>query len=176
MLEAHDIPGGYCQTFRTGDFYFCVQVHYIWGCGPGGRIYEFLKHIGLENEITFQLFDKNGYDHMVMPDGTRVRIPYGWDKLVKSVTAHYPNERAPMEKFVSVMRTLREEFRHLPEGKPKWWQYVKAYKVLTIIKYRMATLQDLFDECGLWKEAQAVLSAQAGDCMEPPERLSLLML
>src|SRR3989338_5844769 len=58
MLEAHDLPGGYCQTFRAGDYHFCAQVHYIWGCAPGGKIYEFLKHIGLEKDITFSLFDK----------------------------------------------------------------------------------------------------------------------
>ena len=47
MLEAHDIPGGYAQSFAWGD-YFCGQVHYIWGCGPEGKIYKFLQKIGLE--------------------------------------------------------------------------------------------------------------------------------
>lgn len=176
MLEAHDIPGGYCQTFHTGDYYFCAQVHYIWGCGPGGRIYEFLRHIGLEKDITFELFDKNGYDHMAMPDGKRVPIPYGWDKLIENVCATYPHERAAMEKFVAVMKKLREEFHYLPSDRPiKWWEYLKAWKVPTIIKYKRATVQDLFDECGLGKEAQAVLCANAGDFMLPPERLSLFM-
>jgi len=175
MLEAHDIPGGYCQSFRTGDFYFCAQVHYIWGCAPGGKIYEFLKRIGLEKDITFSLFDKDGYDHMVMPDGTRVKVPYGWDKLIESVTSHYPDQKEPMEKFVRVMRAMREEFHHMPDRKPKFWEYLNAYKVRTIIKYRKATVQNLFDECGLSKEAQAVLCANAGDFMEPPERLSLIM-
>ncbi len=175
MLEAHDLPGGYCQTFHTGEYYFCAQVHYIWGCGPGGKIYEFLKRIGLEKDITFELFDPEGYDHMVMPDGKRVKIPYGWDKLVENVCAAYPHERQGMEKFVGVMRKLRDEFRHLPDRKLKWWELFKAYKVPTIIKYRKATLQDLYDECGLSKEAQLVLAANAGDFMVPPERLSLFM-
>jgi len=175
LLEAHDIPGGYCQTFHTGEFYFCAQVHYIWGCGPGGKIYEFLKRIGLEKDITFELFDKDGYDHMVMPDGTRVKIPYGWDKLVESVVSHYPDQKISMEKFVGVMKKLREEFHRLPADKPKWWEYFQMYKVRTILKYRNATLQVLFDACGLSKQAQAVLCANAGDFMEPPERLSLLM-
>lgn len=174
MLEAHDIPGGYCQTFRTGEYEFCAQVHYIWGCVPGGKIYEFLKRIGLEKDITFQLLDKEGYDHMVMPDGTRVQIPYGWDKLVANVVAAYPDQQAPMERFVNVLQKLREEFRTFPE-QIKWTDYWKAYRYPTIIKYRNATLQDLFDECGLSKEAQAVLCANAGDFMLPPEKLSLFM-
>lgn len=175
MLEAHDIPGGYCQTFRTGDYQFCAQVHYIWGCAPGGKIYEFLKHLGLENDITFELFDKTGYDHMAMPDGTRVKIPYGWDKLVESVCENYPNERKPMEAFVGMMKKLREEFHHLPDRKIGWRDILLLPRIPTVFRYRDATLQDLFDETGLGKEAQAVLSANAGDFMAPPEELSLLM-
>lgn len=174
MLEAHDLPGGYCQTFRTGDYHFCAQVHYIWGCGPGGKIYEFLKRIGLEQDITFELLDKNGYDRAVLPDGKHIRIPYGWEKLVQTVAAAYPDQRAPMETFIGVMRRLREEFRTFPETiKPL--DYLRAYRYPNIIRYRNATLQDVFNECGLSKESQAVLSANAGDFMLPPERLSLFM-
>lgn len=173
MLEAHDIPGGYCQTFHTGDYHFCAQVHYIWGCGPGGNIYEFLKHIGLEKDITFELYDKDGYDHMVMPDGTCVKIPYGWDRLLTNVVAAYPDQRAPMERFLRVLKKLRQEFRTFPDRKLTWRDYLRAYRYPTIIRYRTATVQDLFDECRLSKEAQAVLCANAGDFMLPPERLSL---
>lgn len=173
LLEAHDIPGGYAQTFRTGDYEFCAQVHYIWGCGPGGKIYEFLKHIGLEKEITFELYDTNGYDRMVMPDGTTVMIPYGWENLIRNMVEKYPDQQKPMEKFVSVMKKVRDEFKYLPERKLTWRDYLKAYKVPTLLKYRTATLQDLFNDCGLSKEAQAVLCANAGDLMAPPETLSV---
>ena len=175
MLEAHDIPGGYCQSFRAGDYYFCAQVHYIWGCAPGGRIYEFLKHVGLEKDITFELFSKDGYDHMVMPDGNRVKIPYGWDKLIESVTSAYPDQKEPMERFVEVMKKLRTEFQTFPDRKLTWRDYAHVFQFPSIFKYRKATLQDLFDECGLSKEAQAVLAANAGDFMAPPNRLSLFM-
>ncbi|MEN8303001.1 MAG: NAD(P)-binding protein, partial [Campylobacterota bacterium] len=67
MLEAHDVPGGYAHTFERDGYHFCAQVHYIWGCEEGGRVYEFLKQLGLEKDITFELFDKTGYDHMIMP-------------------------------------------------------------------------------------------------------------
>jgi len=174
LIEAHDIPGGYAQTFHTGEYHFCAQVHYIWGCAPGGKIYEFLKRVGLEKDITFQLLDKNGYDHMVMPYGKRVPIPYGWDKLVANVVAAYPDQQASMEKFVDTLGKVREEFKTFPETiKPI--DYLKAFHYPTILKYRNATLQDLFEECSLSKEAQAVLCANAGDFMLPPEKLSLFM-
>lgn len=175
MLEAHDIPGGYCQSFEQGGFHFCAQVHYIWGCSEGGKIYEFLKRIGLEKDITFELMDKDGYDLMVMPDGKKVKIPYGFDKLIDNVVEAYPDQKAPMEKFVKIMRKLRLEFKHFPDRKLTLKDYLQIYKVPNLIKYRKYTLQDLFDEVGLSMEAQTVLAANAGDFMAPPEKLSLFM-
>lgn len=176
MLEYHDIPGGYAQSFKMGDFYFCAQVHYIWGCAPGGKIYEFLKRIGLEKDITFELMDTEGYDHMVMPDGKRVKIPYGFEKLAKNIEEAYPGQMEPVSKFLNTLATIREEMRHLPSGKIRWWKMIpKILKMPNVIKYRNATVQDLFDKCKLSKEAQAVLIANAGDFMAPPEELSLFM-
>lgn len=173
MLEAHDLPGGYCHSFEMGGYEFCAQVHYIWGCGPGGKIYEFLKRIGLEKEITFELLDKKGYDRMALPDGKKVMIPYGWDNLIKNVVEAYPDQKEPMEKFVHAIKKLRDEFQTFPDRALTLKDYLQAYKYPTIIKYRNATLQDLYNEVCMSKEAQAVLCANAGDFMLPPERLSL---
>lgn len=176
MLEAHDIPGGYAQSFKWGDdFYFCGQVHYIWGCAPGGRIYEFLKHIGLEKDITFELHDPDMYDRMAMPDGTKVGIPYGWDRLVANIEAAYPGQGAAVKRFTNVIEKIRTEIRTLPDVEHiKWYEYItKGWRYPTLLKYRKKTLQQVFDEERVPKEAQLVLIANAGDMMEPPERLSI---
>ncbi len=174
MLEAHDIPGGYAQSFKWGDFYFCGQVHYIWGCAPGGRIYEFLKKIGLEKEITFELFDPDGYDHMVMPDGKRVKIPYGFGKLAESIEASYPGQGDNVRRFTKVLDDIRRELKQIPERKITLWDIVtQGWQYPTLLRYRTKTLQDVFDECGLSREAQAVLIANAGDMMSPPNELTI---
>lgn len=174
MLEAHDIPGGYAQSFKWGDFYFCGQVHYIWGCGPGGRIYEFLKKIGLEKQITFELFDPEGYDRMAMPDGKIIGIPFGFDNLIENVEKAYPGNKKSLKKFLDIIQKIREETKIFPDRTIKWWEYLtKGWKFLTLLKYRNKTQQDVYDECGLSKEVQAVLSAQAADFMLPPEKLSI---
>lgn len=174
ILEAHDIPGGYLQSFKRGEYWFCAQVHYTWGCAPGGKIYDFLEKLGLEKDITFELYDPKGYDIMVMPDGKRVPIPYGWDKLVDSIDAMYPGERAKLERFTAILAAIRNEVGKFPARKIKWWEYVtRVFEFRTLLRYRNATLQDVFEECGLSKAAQAVLSANAGDMMSPPEELSI---
>jgi len=174
MLEAHDIPGGYAQSFAWGKYFFCGQVHYIWGCGPGGKINAFLKHIGLEKEITFELYDPEGYDIMAMPDDKRVKIPYGWERLAESIENSYPGQGESVRKFTGIIREIRKEVLNFPDKKIKWWEWIlKAPKFRTLIRYRNKTLQDIYNECGLSIEAQTALIANAGNFMAPPERLSI---
>ncbi|OHB25459.1 MAG: hypothetical protein A2542_00525, partial [Parcubacteria group bacterium RIFOXYD2_FULL_52_8] len=174
MLEAHDIPGGYAHSFKWGDFYFCAQVHYIWGCGPGGKIYEFLKKIGLHKELTFQLFDRDGYDRMGMPDGKIVGIPYGFEHLVENIEKAYPGNRDSVRKFLNIIEKIRYEMVRVPDRDIRWWEYfTQGWKYLTLLKYKDKTLQQVFDECDLSKEAQAILCAQAADFMLPPGELSV---
>ncbi|MBI3261196.1 NAD(P)/FAD-dependent oxidoreductase [Candidatus Berkelbacteria bacterium] len=177
MLEAHDIPGGYAQSFKWGDFYFCGQVHYIWGCGPGGLINRFLTRIGLEKDITFELFDPDGYDRMAMPDGKIVKIPYGWDKLVANIESAYPGQGPPAQKFVDVLAAIRAELRSVPDRKIRWSDFLTApFLYPNLIRYRNATVQNVFDKCELSREAQAALIANAGDYMAPPEELSIFVV
>lgn len=174
LLEAHDIPGGYLQSFKRGDFHFCAQVHYIWGCGRGGKIYEFLKRIGLENDITFELLDPDGYDHVVLPDGKRVRIPYGFDRLADNIDAVSPGQKQAVLKFCGLITKIREEMGYVPDRDIKWLDYLTtAFKVPHLLRYRSRTVQDLANECGLNEIAQAVLMADAGDFMLPPNQLSV---
>jgi phytoene dehydrogenase-like protein len=174
MLEAHDVPGGYAHTFKRNGYYFCAQVHYIWDCAEGGRVYEFLKRLGLEKDITFELFDKSGYDHMIMPDGKRVKIPYGWAALQKNIEQAYPHTTG-LDAFFKIVKALRKEMAALPR-KIHWWHYLLKgpFFYPTLLRYKNATVQDVFDECGVSIEAQTILTAQAGDLLLPPDKLSLL--
>ncbi len=174
MLEAHDIPGGYAQSFKWGEYYFCGQVHYIWGCGEGGLINRFLNKVGLDKELTFELFDADGYDRMAMPDGKLIGIPYGFDKLVENIEKAYPGQGESVRKFTKVLEKIRTEMRHVPDRPIRWWEYVtKGWRFPNLLKYRNKTLQNVYDQCGVPKEAQAVLSANAADFMLPPEKLAI---
>lgn len=174
ILEAHDKPGGFAHTFAMGEYRFCAQVHYVWGCAPGTPVFEFLRRLGLERDITWELLDPDGYDRMVMPDGKQVRIPYGFDRLADAIDAAYPGQREPVRRFCDVLVAIRRELRALPEGRLRWWQVLgSALRFPTLIRYRTRTLQQVFDACGLSREAQAVLIANAGDFMAPPADLSI---
>jgi all-trans-retinol 13,14-reductase len=173
MLEAHDRAGGYAHSFTIGPYTFCAQVHYIWGCGKGGSVYEFLQRIGLEEEIQFDLFDPQGYDHMIMPDGIRVKVPCGWQELQSNIEQAYP-QTTGLDAFFKIIKAIRKEAHALPRT-IRWWDYLlKGIFFPTHLKYRHASLQDVFDGCGVSLEAQTILAAQAGDFLLPPDKLSVL--
>jgi phytoene dehydrogenase-like protein len=174
MLEAHDLPGGYVHSFRYGDFSFCAQIHYIWGCGKGDRIWRFLDKLGLTEDIVFEPLDPDGYDHVILPDGKRVAIPCGYDRLARNIDDAYPGQGARVRAFTNILDRLTAEVSQLPDS-IRWWQIpTMGWRFLTLLRYRHKTLQQVFDECGLSREAQAVLIANAGNFMCPPEDLSIL--
>jgi all-trans-retinol 13,14-reductase len=174
MLEAHDTPGGYVHTFTYGEFSFCSQIHYIWGCGQGDRVWRFLQKLGLHEDIAFEPLDPDGYDHVILPDGKRVAIPYGYDRLANNIDAAYPGEGARVRAFTNILDRLTAEVSQVPPDL-KWWQLPAiGWRSQTLIRYLRATLQQVFDECGLSRESQAVLIANAGNFMCPPKDLSIL--
>jgi phytoene dehydrogenase-like protein len=174
LIEAHNVPGGYAHTFSRGDYHFCAHVHYIWGCAPGQPIYEILKHLGLEQDITFETLNKDGYDHAVLPDNQRVKIPYGFDKLIDNISAAYPDDKQNLEQFINIITQLNKEIRRIPHH-INWWHYLTVgCRALTLYQYKDKTLQDVFDECHLSQEVQAALCANAGNFAAPPEVLSIL--
>jgi all-trans-retinol 13,14-reductase len=174
LLEAHDVPGGYAHTFFMNDFHFCAQVHYIWGCAPGQPIFEFLRRIGLEEDIKFLPHDPEGYDHMVMPDGKRVKIPYGFDQLITNINSAYPGQEPYLKKFFNVFDKLTEAINLLPLSRLQWWEFLtQAQHLATLLKYKNKTLQNVFDECHLNRASQAILNANTGDLMCPPDQVSV---
>lgn len=175
LLEAHDVAGGYLHTFAMGDYHFCAQVHYVWGAGPGEPINAFLQKIGLADAITFEALDPDGYDRMVMPDGKAVFVPCGYDRLATALAEAYPDQPTDgLRGFLALLTQLMEEMGRLPRREIRWYDYLLTLpRVTTLWRYKAHTLQMAFDEFGLTREQQAVLCAQAGDFMLPPERLSL---
>jgi phytoene dehydrogenase-like protein len=174
LLEAHDIPGGYAHTFKMNDFSFCAQVHYIWGCDDKQAIGKVLKKLRLQDDITFERLDPEGYDHIILPDGKRIKTPNGFERFAQNINTVYPGNEKNVQRFFSIIEKLNLELGLLPE-KIRWWNILSSgLKFLTLIRYRNKTLQDLFDECGLPLKVQTILSGNAGDLMSPPEQLSLI--
>ncbi len=66
VVEAHETPGGYAHFLDLGRYRFCAQVHYIFGCRPGGSLHALLDELDLIGQVPFPELDPDGYDHVVI--------------------------------------------------------------------------------------------------------------
>ena len=93
VLEAHEHPGGYGHTFSMGkSAKFNAQFHYVWNCGEGETGHQVLSELGLNEEITFEQLDPDGFDRMCLP-GYDVKIPGSTTELAHRLTGLCPADQ-----------------------------------------------------------------------------------
>jgi len=175
ILEAHEHIGGYGHTFTFGDFSFNAQLHYAFSCGEGEPVRRFLRDLGLEEEVRFNLLNPDGFDR-VFCEGRQLNIPYGLDPLRRNLEEVCPESKRSIQTFIDVLRDFREVTRHLPASGAGWLRLAgSAGAASRLLRFRHATLQEVFDHCGLPKLLQTLVSGQLIDVMLPPKDLSFMV-
>lgn len=175
VLEAHYAPGGYGHTFSFGhapDVYrFNAQFHYVWNCGPDETVGRFLRKLELDDEVTFERLDSNGFDRMRMP-GYALDIPNDWDILASRLAALFPAYADRCRAFLEEVRQVERELDSLPPTPRALRMIPRLHRLRRVIRHRNATLQDVFDAFKLPPEAQTLLALQWPDFLLPPSKLS----
>jgi all-trans-retinol 13,14-reductase len=176
ILEAHEYPGGCAHSFPMGKYTFCAAVHYIFFCGAGEPVYNFLKKLGLHEEVLFTRLDPEGYDRLCCPaQGLSFAIPSDLDKWSERLIDRYPSERWTILAFFQVIRRLVDELRRMP-FLVTWKDLLRGMlRFPTILRYRRWTLQQLFNRLRLSAEVQTILATQVGDLGLPPCEVSLVL-
>ncbi|MFN2374891.1 MAG: phytoene desaturase family protein, partial [Candidatus Binatia bacterium] len=175
VLEAHHHPGGYGHTFEFGNdgrhYRFNAQFHYVWNCGPGRTVHNFLSKLGLQQEVTFQEFDRGGFDRMRMPDWS-LDIPGDFAELARRLGALFPAAAGRLADFVEEVRLTEKELDAIPDQGGYLALLARLPRLRRVVRYRSATLQQVFDRFELPKEAQTLIALQWPDFMLPPDQLS----
>jgi phytoene dehydrogenase-like protein len=174
VLERHYSPGGYGHSFRTGDYTFCAQLHYLWNCGAGDDFDVFLRRLGLEGEITFRPLDAGGFDRLHFPS-FHYDICRGFDRNLDRLAARHPRHRAAIARYFDTIVRINRELLDLPLGSGMAPFALHPWRYWNVIRYRNWTTQDLFRRLDLPAEVQSILAGQSGDLLLPPSRASLLV-
>ncbi|MEO8892498.1 MAG: NAD(P)/FAD-dependent oxidoreductase [Coleofasciculaceae cyanobacterium] len=172
ILEAHEHPGGFGHTFTMAQKYtFNAQFHYVWDCGEGQLVDQVLKKLGLDQDVTFEQYDPDGFDHMRMP-GYALDIPSEPEELIQRLSTLFPAHSDRIRQFVNEVEKTGAGLKKLaPPVKPI--ELLKhAGEVACAIQYLNSTLQDVFDKFQLPQAAQTLLALQWLDFLLPPNQLS----
>ena len=176
VLEQHYLPGGCCHTFDYGDYSFCADVHYIYQCGQGQVVDQFLNYI--DRKVPFNSLDPDCIDRVITPE-VDFRIPLGWETLRDRLLSTFPNETNAINHYSNVIKHLHQEIVDLGEDvhwyDSKWSDWLKLPKYWHLFSRRLQTLQDLYDQAGLSPKLQALLAGQSGDYALPPQDIALIV-
>jgi all-trans-retinol 13,14-reductase len=174
VVEAHETPGGYAHSFDLGRYRFCAQVHYIFGCRPGGSVHALLEELDLVDRVPFLELDPDGYDHVVI-GGDRYRIPSGWAVFRDRMLGLFPEETRALRRYFDTVAQIADELSKLPESIGIRDIIAAPLRFPRLIQMHGWTLSRLFDKLALSPRARTVLAGQCGDYLLPPSRVSLLL-
>src|SRR5262249_60735905 len=98
-----------------GPYTFCAAVHYIFFCGEGEPVHNFLRKLGLDSEVPFERLDPEGYDRFSCPAaGLSFCIPNRLDKWADRLIDRFPAPRPGIARFFDVVGGLARQLRRLP--------------------------------------------------------------
>jgi all-trans-retinol 13,14-reductase len=172
ILEAHEYAGGFGHTFTMAKQYtFNAQLHYVWDCGEGDTVNRVLRKLNLEQNVTFERYDPNGFDHMRMP-GYALDIPSDSQELIQRLSILFPNNADNIRQFILEVQATREGLKQLspPLNSTKILKHWQT--VFRTLLYLNSTLQDVFNKFKLPQAAQTLLALQWPDFLLPPDQLS----
>lgn len=174
IFDRHYLPGGYGHTFGAGRFLFCAELHYVWDCSPGERVYRFLQHLGLEETVRFRRLNPEGFDRIVAP-GIDYTIGSGYEREQQRLASLFPDHAAALQRYYRLLTTICEQAWQLPLGYS--WKTLLRHplKFSALIRYLGWTLQDLFDLLGFPQPLQLILAGQSPIFFLPPKQLSLIV-
>ncbi len=172
VLEAHEHPGGFGHTFTMAKKYtFNAQLHYVWDCGEGYTVNRVLKKLNLDQDVTFERYNPDGFDHMRMP-GYSLDIPSQSQQLIRRLSELFPEDTEQIRRFVTEVQKTSQGLKKLspPINPIDLLQHFG--EVFTAILYLKSTLQEVFDKFKLPQAAQTLLALQWPDFLLPPDQLS----
>ncbi len=175
VLEQHYLPGGCCHTFDYGDYSFCADVHYIYQCGEGEAVKQFLDYI--DRDVPFNSLDPDCIDRIITPE-VDFRIPLNWERFRDRLLTTFPEEAREINLYCDEVKQLAQELKQFNNQihwfDMDWSDWLSLPKYWHLFTRRNWTLQELYDHIGLSPKLQALLAGQSGDYALPPSEIALV--
>ena len=173
VVEKNDRPCGY-GYFKLGEYEFSPNALYIQGCREGWNVYEFIKELGLEKEITFNSLDEDGYDRLILPNFS-FNLPIGIENITHKLSSEFPDEDEKIEKFFEIMVKLDDEMDFFEKAPTIMNVLRRPHKNLCTIRYGWMTLQGLFNHLKMSHNLQNAIMGTTLVTDYAPDKLSVLV-
>jgi len=174
VLEQHEIPGGWSQTFTLDGYRFSPGVHYIGELAEGGWLRWVYEGLGVSRDMIFFELNPDGFDHVFLGE-ERFDIPKGKERLAQRLKARFPHEADGIDGYLNAVDELMIKLDNLGKVNSLGKAIKAAPGAFSILRWYKKTGGDLLDAYISDPKLKGVLSAQAGDHGLPPSMASVFM-
>ncbi len=175
VLEQHNIPGGFTQTFKRPGFRWDVGVHIVGEMSDRsfpGRLLGDLTDGRLEWEPVGEVYDEFNF-----PGGFKIQFPDTPDAFRANLHEAFPDDKVAIDQYIDLVKQVaragsaslqaRPVPRYLAPGKRKVMAAARPHW--------QATTKEVLDGLTDNEELKAVLAAQWGYYGDPPSKSSFAM-
>ncbi|RUA18111.1 MAG: NAD(P)/FAD-dependent oxidoreductase [Clostridia bacterium] len=174
VLEQHEIPGGWSQTFTLDGYRFSPGVHYIGELHPGGWLRGVYEGLGVSRDLTFFELNPDGFDHVFLGE-ERFDIPKGKEYFAERLKERFPREAEGIVGYLDAVDALMRNLSNLGKINSVGRALRTAPQALSVLRWYRKTGADLIDTYISDPTLKGILSAQAGDYGLPPSQASVFM-
>ncbi len=174
LLEQHEIPGGWSQTFTLNGYRFSPGVHYIGELDEGQWLRKVYEGLGVSRDLIFFELNPDGFDHVFLGE-KRFDIPKGRERFAERLKARFPHEQAGIDGYLEAVETLMREVSQLGKVSGPGSAMKAAPQLISVLRWYRKTGGDLIDAFITDPELKGILSAQSGDHGLPPSMVSVFM-
>lgn len=173
VLEQHYLPGGWCHSFSLEQYRFSPGVHYLGELGEGGALRRTYEGLGLGKDLTFYELNPDGYDHVMLGDapGDRVDLPSGKDRLIETLAARFPADRAGVRAYYDDVGAIAHELDQLMSIEGLGDVARLPRKAPHVARWMLRSGRALIEHHVSDPRLRAVLGAQSGDHGLPPSQI-----
>lgn len=171
VLEQHDVPGGWCHSFKLNGSRFTPGVHYIGLMNEGESSNILYKGLGVANDLVFFRMNKDAYEHCWIGD-ERFDMPSDFDSLVDSLSGRFPEEKKALTKYLRMVRTVSRQLQLIPKMNGFWDAVTIPWRTRYLGKYAFFSLNRVIGWYIKDPLLKRILNIQCGDHGLPPAKAS----
>lgn len=164
LIECHDRLGGYGHCFEESSYRFCANMHYFFETQTNGMVDRFLKRVRLDQEITFDSLDKDGFDLVRVKDFS-FKIPSGLANYQDKLLNQFPESSEAIKKVFTIRDNV-DLFIQLffDENKPLWsimMDYPSEF--INLARFSLRSSCAVLDSLGIHDHLRTILLSRLGN-------------
>jgi all-trans-retinol 13,14-reductase len=109
VLEKEPTPGGLLASFHRQGSWFDTGLHYLGSLSRGQALWRYFQALDLFPLCQFDAMDEAGFEEYHFP-GFKFAVPQGWDGLIRSLEAVFPEEQTGIRECAADWQRLAGRF------------------------------------------------------------------